>query len=79
VPALASSRALLGARAGAVRALASAEPTWVRIFKSPEWQQIERAVRAALTGLDDDRLETLARTLEALDVESARSAKGGGS
>lgn len=70
--------ALLGARAGAVRALAAAEPTWVRIFKSPEWQQIERILREVLAGLPDDVLGRLADRLDACHVEAARSgAKGG--
>jgi transcriptional regulator with XRE-family HTH domain len=70
--------ALLAARAGAVRALSAAEPTWSKVFASREWKAIERAVRVALTGLDDGRLETLAQTLEEADVESSRSgAKGG--
>ncbi len=72
--------ALLAARAGAVRALAAAEPVWSKIFKSPEWRAIEGAIRDALTGLEDDRLERLARFLEARDVEASRAgSKGGGS
>ncbi|MBK6515330.1 MAG: hypothetical protein IPG04_14690 [Polyangiaceae bacterium] len=53
---------------------------WSKIFKSPEWRAIEGAIRDALTGLEDDRLERLARFLEARDVEASRAgSKGGGS
>ena len=72
--------ALLGARAGAVRALAAAEPVWSRLLKSAEWRAIEGAIREALSGLEDDRLERLARFLEARHVEASRAgSQGGGS
>lgn len=70
--------ALLAAKAGAIRALGSVEPTWAKIFKSREWAQIERILREVLKDLPDDVLGRLADRLDACHVESSRAGANGG-